>query len=477
MTEPKVYHRRLIGIGIMLAFGVGSSRAFAVDESLRQQILTPVGPPGQTLQLKPPAHHYVAPEMRAEHLEIVNQLPGLQIAKTLTFDQFLRAVAEGNLQLAAQKFNIPIAAAQLDAARVYPDPTIQSSAAGDVSGKDQGAIYSAQLGQEIVMGGKITQRLAAAQAGLASSNAALADYWRNLRATAADAFIDGLTQILIIQRKIKALQRADQLVALNSQRLQVKQSSEDNFLRAKVGELEARSDLLSSEATLQKTLAGLNVLSGQPESGGLIVPQGNFSQPPRNFALQDLINHAMTSRSDVLVARAAVDKAKAQYRLTRANLIPDPTVAALYVHNTAITHPLDPAPRWDSLGMQLQIAIPLSDLNNGTRQAAYYNELQAERQLTATELQTQNDVRTAYESYRLAVVTTEQFGDELLNDARSVYKERLFKLEKGLVALTDVLDAHAALNQLYIDYFNALDAQAKALVALEQAAGIWDISF
>jgi cobalt-zinc-cadmium efflux system outer membrane protein len=75
------------------------------------------------------------------------------------------------------------------------------------------------------------------------------------------------------------------------------------------------------------------------------------------------------------------------------------------------------------------------------------------------------------------VVTTEQFGDELLNDARSVYKERLFKLEKGLVALTDVLDAHAALNQLYIDYFNALDAQAKALVALEQAAGIWDISF
>ena len=92
-------------------------------------------------------------------------------------------------------------------------------------------------------------------------------------------------------------------------------------------------------------------------------------------------------------------------------------------------------------------------------------------------LQAQSDVRAAYESYRLAHDTTDQFGNELLADATSVYKDRLFKLQKGSVALTDVLDAHAALNELYLDYYNALDAEAKALVALEQAAGIWDINF
>jgi hypothetical protein len=37
--------------------------------------------------------------------------------------------------------------------------------------------------------------------------------------------------------------------------------------------------------------------------------------------------------------------------------------------------------------------------------------------------------------------------------------------------------ARQAQRELYLDYYNALDAQAKALVALEQAAGIWDIYF
>jgi hypothetical protein len=57
--------------------------------------------------------------------------------------------------------------------------------------------------------------------------------------------------------------------------------------------------------------------------------------------------------------------------------------------------------------------------------------LQSEQQLKAVELQAQSDVRAAYESYRLAQDTTEQFGNELLSDATSVYKDRLFKLQKA----------------------------------------------
>jgi outer membrane protein TolC len=81
--------------------------------------------------------------------------------------------------------------------------------------------------------------------------------------------------------------------------------------------------------------------------------------------VEDLINHAVTKRADVLVARAAVEAAKAQYGLARANLVPDPTVTGFYAHATAITNPIDPAPRWDSLGIQVQIAIPFSNLNSG----------------------------------------------------------------------------------------------------------------
>ena len=44
-------------------------------------------------------------------------------------------------------------------------------------------------------------------------------------------------------------------------------------------------------------------------------------------------------------------------------------------------------------------------------------------------------------------------------------------------SLVDVLNAHQAINQLYVDYYNALSEQAKALVALESSAGLWDIDF
>ena len=71
----------------------------------------------------------------------------------------------------------------------------------------------------------------------------------------------------------------------------------------------------------------------------------------------------------------------------------------------------------------------------------------------------------------------ELFASELLNDSHQMYKSRLFKLEKGQVTLLDVLDAHQALDQLYLDYYNALSKRAKALVELEQAAGIWDVDF
>jgi outer membrane protein TolC len=114
---------------------------------------------------------------------------------------------------------------------------------------------------------------------------------------------------------------------------------------------------------------------------------------------------------------------------------------------TRITNPIDPAPAWDSAGVSFSVPIPISDLNSGSVQAAYYQELQAGKSLQATKLQAEADVRTAYEHYALAVEEAQLFASELLNDSDRVYKSRLFKLEKGQVTLVDVLDAlHASIN-------------------------------
>jgi cobalt-zinc-cadmium efflux system outer membrane protein len=217
----------------------------------------------------------------------------------------------------------------------------------------------------------------------------------------------------------------------------------------------------------------MGVSNGQ----GLIAPEGNLEREAETFSLAQLVERAVTSRSDVVAAQYAVQSARAGYQLAKAARIPDITITGAYSHLTRVTNPIDPAPAWESAGVSVSLPITISALNGGAVQAAYYQELQAERILQATRLQAETDVRKAYQHYLFTVEELQLFASELLNDSDQIYKARLFKLQKGQVTLLDVLDAHQALDRLYLDYYNALSGRAKALVELEQAAEIWDINF
>jgi cobalt-zinc-cadmium efflux system outer membrane protein len=412
-----------------------------------------------------------------ENLEITTPLPGLPTTYKIRFREFMRYLQESNINLAAQRFNIPIAQAQVTAARVYPDPTFEAGYGGDLSDERQPSNYTGGLSQTILLGGKIGARTAAANDALQVSRAQLADYLRNLRAQAANAFIDGLTGFLILQRKSKALVRANQLVEVNEKRLKKNEIREDEVLRARIAALEAQSELISTESSLHETLASMSVLLGSQQRDGLLSPVGNLDIPQRNFSLEDLVERAVSSRSDVVAASTALDTARAQYRLAQVNRIPDLTVSGAYAHITRATNPIDPSPAWDSAGLTLSIPLPFSDLNNGNLQSANYAQLQAGVALQAAKLQAQADVRIAYERYTLAVDAVKQFETEVLHDADGLYQSRLFRMEEGKNSLVDVLNAHQAINQIYVDYYNALREQARALVALESSAGVWDIDF
>jgi len=470
---------RIVAIAGMVA-SMSAISANAQDQSIKARVTSPAGLPrlpqiGTTLAVgsnRPPS-----PLASTANLKITEPLPGLPTSYEITFREFMGYLQESNISLAAQRFNIPIAQAQLKAARVYPDPTFQSGYAGDVADERQVTNYSGQLTEEILLGGKIKARTNAASETVALSRAQLADFLRNLRVQAANSFIDGLTELLILQRKSLALTRAQQLVEVNEEQLAKKQVREDDVLRARISELEAENDLIGSVSALHETLANLSLLLGSQQRDGLLRPVGNLDIPQRTFTLDDLIARAVSSRSDVIAASTALESARAQYRLAQVNRIPDLTIGGVYQHLTRVTNPIDPSPAWDSAGVTLSIPLPFSNFNDGNLQAANYTQLQAGVALQATKLQAQADVRIAYERYVLAVAAVKEFEGEMLHDADSVYKSRLFRLEEGKNTLVDVLNAHAAINEIYIDYYNALSEQAKALVALESSAGIWDIDF
>jgi outer membrane protein, heavy metal efflux system len=443
-----------------------SLSARAQNVPLEEQILHPVGTPTRPILLQPSISK-----------EVIGHFPAVPIASWITFSKYVQRVEEANLSLAAQRYNVPIAQAQLTAASVFPDPTVQSGFVGDASGSGQVSIYSASVSEEFLLGDKRRYRTDAARAALLASSATLSDFLRNLREQAAEAFIDGLTDALILNRKELSLERAHQLVELNAERLRKGESSEDALLRARIAELEAHSSLADSESDFYQSLGQLAIFMGVSDDDGLIVPKGDLEGVTETFSLPQLIERAVTSRSDVIAAEYTLQSARAGYRLAKAARIPDVTITGAYSHLTRVTNPIDPSPAWESAGVSLSLPITISALNSGAVEAAYYQELQAEKSLQAAKLQAESDVRRAYQHYVLAVDEVQLFGSELLKDSVQIYKSRLFKLEKGQVTLLDVLDAHQALVQLYLDYYNALSGRAKALVELEQAAGIWDVDF
>jgi outer membrane protein, heavy metal efflux system len=459
---------RMLGT-LPLIFAIALAHAVqanAQNGSLESRILHPLGTPTRPILLKPPVSK-----------ESLGRFPALPITSWITFSTFMRRVDEANLALAAQRYNVPIAQAQLRAAAVFPDPTLQAGYTGDASGSGQPTIYSASIAEQFLLGGKIRNRKAAAQANLVASAASLSDYLRNLHQQAAEAFIDCVTNDLKLKRQELALERAQQLVELNADLARKGEASEDALMRARIAELEAHSNVADSESEMYQSLGQLAIFMGGSSRDGLIAPKGDLEGVTETFSLAQLVERAVTSRSDVVAAQYNLQGANAGYRLAKAARIPDVTITAGYSHLTRVTNPIDPSPAWEGAGVSFSLPITISALNGGAVQAAYYQMLQAEKALQAARLQAESDVRRAYQHYILAVEEVQLFGAELLNDSDNFYKLRLFKLQKGQSTLLEVLDAHQALDQLYMDYYNALSGRAKALVELEQAAGIWDIDF
>jgi len=69
------------------------------------------------------------------------------------------------------------------------------------------------------------------------------------------------------------------------------------------------------------------------------------------------------------------------------------------------------------------------------------------------------------------------YNSGLLRDAERVLEAKLYSYQRGDIPLLEVLEAQRTVNDVYLAYFDALADHAHSLVALEQAAGIWDIQF
>lgn len=413
------------------------------------------------------------------HMHALDRLPN---ERFIGFREFLAAVAANNLDYAVQKYNVSIAHAQITIAKLYPDPSPSVGYTKDVSdvpsSQKFGDIWSVGASETILLGGKLGARSGVAEENESAAEAQTEDFFRNLRAAAAQAYIAALIADSTYKANVLAYEDLAELARINERRVSAGDLGKVDLMQSRVDAIQARGAVLQVDAARRQAFIQLGQLMGCHNMDTLYRPAGNLTFTERSFNLDTLIARAKGTRADVIAARRSLESARLGVDLAHAERWPDVTFGAAYTYTGPSANQVAPFPSEKTLSFNVSIPLPLSVvMNQGTLQIAEFTYEQAQKSLAVVELKAETDIRQAYAQYQLAREQYEQYSSQLLADAKDVRDARLYSYKAGSASLLDVLTAENTLASVYLAYYSAVSNYANALIGLEQAVGMWDIEF
>jgi cobalt-zinc-cadmium efflux system outer membrane protein len=398
----------------------------------------------------------------------------------ITFTDYVNQVLRSNLDLAAQHTNITISQAAVKTASVRPDWSLDIGVPGaDLSNRGFPTTWSVGLTVPVELGGKHGSRVRAATADVLSTTADYEDAVRQLRANAANAFVDALGARQLLQAKTKSLAQLDQIVSVNQERLRVGDIGEIELAQSRVERDQFKADVTSAESDVYSADLAAAQQLGNPDKLGdkMPLPIGNLEITIRTFDLDQLIAHALQNRSDVVSRMRAIKAADERIKLAKANLVPDLAVNGAFAHTgTGSGDFQQQADNTISGGVSFNLPIS-RNLNRGELESARAARQQAELQLRSAQLKVEVEVRDAYEKYQSSARQLNVYRSGLLRDADRVLEARLYAYQHGGSTLLDVIEAQRKSADVYLAYSQALMDHGHALVTLEEVSATWDISF
>jgi len=399
---------------------------------------------------------------------------------SFSFDAFLAEVAQNNLEYAAQRYNVSIAQAQIAKAKVFPNPTLGSGYSRDVShtsGQELPDSLNVGITQTFLTGGKRRAGIEVAEKNYLAAGATLEDFFRNLRAASANAFIDALAAQLIVEQKRRSSEALDRLVEANEKRFRAGDLAEIDVTQSRVEALQFHSELLAAEANHLTAVIALSQFLGQWRSFATVAPAGRLDVPAKTFVLSELVEDALKRRADVAAAWQSREAARASVQLAKANRIPDVDIGITGQRTGQSTNTISPSPQAYYIGLSLSIPLPIFNTLRAELNMARFTSEQTEKNWQAARLKAEVEIRQAYARYQLATERIAKYKEGVLRDAASVLEAKLYSYRRGQTSLLEVLNAQREENNVHLAYYDTLTEYAKTLVALEQAAGIWDVHF
>ena len=396
----------------------------------------------------------------------------------MNYPDFLSLVNKNNLGYAAEKFNVNIAEANVEASKVFPDPEL--AIGGHDNGQrrmQMGYGFSTELSWTLELGGKRKARINVAKSNSELTKALLEDYFRNLRADATLNYLTSLKQKEIFKVQLTSFTILKNIAVADSIRFKLGSITEIDARQSKLEANSMLNDVYQSEADWKTALLELGTLTGNQKADSLYLPIGDLTKFDRLFDLNELIVSAENNRADLLAALKNKNVSEDVLKLAKANRVLDLGLNMGVESTSVVTNIVAPTPSSNTVSMGINIPLKFSNRYKGELKAAEYSVQQADVLYKQTELQIQTEVRKAWFNYLTTQKQVRQFNTGLLADAQRLLDGKIYSYKRGETTLLDVLNAQRTFNETQLNYYETLYNYAAALVELEKTAGIWDINF
>ncbi|QGK73445.1 TolC family protein [Flavobacterium sp. SLB02] len=413
----------------------------------------------------------------------ISTVANAQIDTTFTrvkmnYPDFLSLVNKNNLGFAAEKFNVNIAEANIEASKVFPDPEIAIGASDNGQRRMQmGYGFSTELSWTLELGGKRKARINVAKRNNELIKALLEDYFRNLRADATLNYLTSLKQKEIFKVQLTSYTILKNIAIADSIRFKLGSIAEIDARQSKLEANAMLNNVYQSEADWKTALLELGTMTGNQKADTLYLPIGDLKKFDRVFDLNELIVSAQNNRADLLAALQNKNVLQDVLKLAKANRVLDLGLNMGVESASVVTNIVAPTPSSNTVSMGISIPLKFSNRYRGELKAAEYSVQQADVLYKQTELQIQVEVRKAWLNYLTTQKQVRQFKTDLLADAQRLLDGKVYSYKRGETNLLEVLNAQRTYNETQLNYYETLYNYSAALVELEKTAGIWDINF
>ncbi|HEY0558472.1 MAG TPA: TolC family protein [Thermoanaerobaculia bacterium] len=428
----------LFRIGIAVALGSGALVALPARGQTTGTVVAmpaPLAAPGSPAPLRLSRRQAIA--------EALGRNPGLLASK----EQVEQARAQGVIDTA------------------FPDPTFAADVAGQRNAFNPGSGNASDVGFGVTLPfpGKRRLKGEVAKAAVSAAEFTLAQLRQSVASQTAQAY----DAILVALRHGDDLRQSKEFaldfLAKTKARFLAGSVPKVDVVKAQVDVSQADNDLIANERALITALASLNRLLGR--SGGAPIEATDSLEVPASIAeLEALEKLALSSRPELQSLKIQQQGAKAATRLAHQYWAPD-------INVTVERNAVQGSPTTFTTGIGLGFPVFLRQHLQGEVAMASHREQELAANVSDITAQISLDVRTSYASASTALRQAIFLRDELLPEAREVYRVASVSYGLGGTSALDLLDAKRTLLDAEKQYADALAAANDAQAALELAVG------